>query len=221
MTPAATAELPRLMLVTDRHRTRGRKLVDLVGRAVRGGVGMLQVREPGLADDELRDLVHRIRDEVGPEVTIVVNGSSRVARTMRVGLHLPARAPQLGEPALSCSPYGRSVHDDDELRRALADGVSYVLVGTIFHTDSKPSRPPAGVGLVERVCRQAHPLPVYAIGGISVSRVPLVIHGGAHGVAACGAFLLANAPERVAEAMTLAIEVARSAERARGPSARS
>ena len=205
--------LPRLMLVTDRHRTRGRKLVDLVVQAVRGGVGVVQVREPDLPDDELRELVHRIRGEIDPSVTIVVNGSPRVARTLHIGLHLPARAPRLGNVNLGSAPYGRSVHDDRELGDALDDGVTYLVVGTIFRTNSKAGRRPAGVALVERVCRQAHPLPVYAIGGITVSRIPALIHAGAHGVAACGAYLEANEPERVAQAMALAVEVARATER--------
>ncbi len=216
MTRFAARRLPRLMLVTDRHRTRGRELVKLVAQAVRGGVGVVQVREPGLPDDELRELVHRIRDEVDPSITIVVNGSSRVARTMHIGLHLPARASRLGNVDLGSAPYGRSVHDDRELRDALDDGVTYLLVGTIFSTESKPGRRAAGVAFVERVCRQSGSLPVFAIGGITISRVPAVIHAGAHGVAACGALLSANEPQRVAEAMALAIEVAMASERAPG-----
>lgn len=215
MNASGIVELPRLMLVTDRHRTRGRPLVDLVARAVRGGVGIVQVREPGLVDHELRDLVRRIRGEVGPQVTLVVNGNASVARAMNVGLHMPARASRLADQSLGGQPYGRSVHDDVELSRALADGVAYVLVGTIFRTASKPSQSPARVALVERVCRQAPGLPVFAIGGIGVSRIPAVMHGGAHGVAACGAFLQANDPERIAQAMALAIEVALAARSAR------
>ncbi len=216
MTRPAAGCLPRLMLVTDRRRTRGRELLDLVAQAVRGGVGAVQVREPGLPDDELRELVHRIREEIEPPVTIIVNGSSRVARTMHTGLHLPARAPRLGNLDLGGAPYGRSVHDDRELRDALDDGVTYIVAGTIFRTDSKPGRRPAGVAFVERVCRQSHPLPVYAIGGITVTRIPALIHAGALGIAACGAFLSANDPERVAQAMTLAIQVAIASERTLG-----
>ena len=214
MTGTEAGCLPRLMLVTDRRRTRGRELVALVAQAVRGGVGIVQVREPDLPDDELRELVHRIRDEVDRSITIVVNGSLRVARTLHTGLHMPARAARLGDVDLGRAPYGRSVHDDAELRDALDDGVTYLLVGTIFGTESKPGRRAAGVAFVERVCRQSAPLPVFAIGGITVSRVPAVIHAGAHGVAACGAFLSANEPQRVAEAMALGLEVATAATRA-------
>jgi thiamine-phosphate pyrophosphorylase len=195
------------MLVTDRRRTRGRDLVDLVTRAVSGGVGIVQVREPDLPDDELRELLQRIRERVPPATTIVVNTSLRVARTAHVGLHLPARAGALGDVDLGGAPFGRSVHDDDELRSALADAPDYVVAGTIFATESKPGRPPGGVALVERICRQAHPTPVYAIGGITVGRVPAVLHAGAHGVAVCGALLMAGDPQRLAEATTLALDV--------------
>jgi thiamine-phosphate pyrophosphorylase len=196
------------MLVTDRRRTRGRDLVDLVARAVRGGAGLVQIREPDLSDDRLRELVYRVRDKVGTTATIVVNGSLRVARTARVGLHLAARAPALGEVDLGGAPYGRSVHDADELRRALADEADYVVAGTVFATASKPGRRPAGLDPLARICREAGATPVYAIGGVTVGRVPSVIHAGAHGVAVCGALLGASDPGRVAEAMRLGLDVA-------------
>ena len=200
--------LPRLMLVTDRQRTRGRDLVRLVATAARGGVGWIQVREPGLADDALRELVCRIRDAVPPSTLLSVNTSVRVARTLGIGLHRAAREGPLGGVELRGAPYGRSVHDDAELRTALDDGVDYVIAGTIFPTPSKPRRRPAGAALVERICRQAGPVAVYAIGGLTVSRVPAVIHSGARGIAVCGALLQVNDPERVAEALTLALDVA-------------
>ena len=45
--------LPRLMLVTDRRRIRGRELVPLVVQAARGGVGIVQLRERDLTNDEV------------------------------------------------------------------------------------------------------------------------------------------------------------------------
>lgn len=215
-----TARLPRLMLVTDRRRTRGRELVDVVAAAVEGGVGIVQVREADLPDDELRALIGRIREQVPATTCLVVNGSVRVARTLRLGLHLPARAAPLRSIDLGGMPYGRSVHNDEEIRLAMDDGADYLLAGTTFPTEAKPGRRPSGPAFVERVCRQVYPRPVFAIGGITVTRVPAVIHSGAHGVAVSGAILTANAPERIAEAMTLALEVAirASGQRAAGRS---
>ncbi len=196
------------MLVTDRKRTRGRDLVALVAAAAGGGVRLVQVREPDLKDDELYALARRIRDSCTSEVRLVVNGSLGVARALGVGLHLPAAAPALGETRPAGLLHGRSVHDEAELRSALADGADYLVAGTVFPTESKPGRAPQGLAWVERVCRQVAPLPVFGIGGIAVARVPAVLHAGAHGVAVCGAILSASDPQRVAEGLNLAITVA-------------
>jgi thiamine-phosphate pyrophosphorylase len=61
---------------------------------------------------------------------------------------------------------------------------------------------------VGKVSQLVAPVPVYAIGGITVSSIPALIRAGAHGIAVCGALLGANDPKRVAEAMTLALDVA-------------
>ncbi len=211
MTPEAAARLPRLMLVTDRRRTRGRDLVEVVARCVAAGVRLIQLREPDLADDELCRLAQRLKERVPGDTILVINGSVRAARTTRSGLHLPARAPRLLGVDLAQAPYGRSVHDDEELRAAIEDGADYLVAGTVFPTDSKPGVSAAGLALIERLGRQAHPRPLYAIGGITVSRVPAVIHCGAHGVAVCGGLLAASDPERVTEGLMLALSVARPA----------
>lgn len=167
---------------------------------------MVQVRERDLPDDALRDLVKRILERAPPDTRVVVNGRYRVARTARVGLHLPAGALPPTKPR-SLALYGRSAHDDEEARAALAEGVSYMILGTIYPTASKPGHPGSGVDLVREVSQAVQPTPVYAIGGIEIARVPEVIHAGAHGVAVCGAILSASDPRRVAEAFTLALHV--------------
>jgi thiamine-phosphate pyrophosphorylase len=203
-----TQQLPRLMLVTDRNGTRGRDLVEVVAAAARGGVGLVQIRERDLSDDALRELVLRIREVVPEGTQLLVNSSVRVARTLRVGLHLPAGASLLGETDLGGQPYGRSVHDEDELKIALDDGADFLVLGTIYPTPCKPGHPGAGLQLVQRICREVRPLPVFAIGGVEVGRIPDLIHAGAHGVAVSSGLLAANDPTRIAEAMNLAIEVA-------------
>jgi len=199
--------LPRLMLVTDRRRTRGRDLLELVCQAVDGGVGLVQVREKDQRDDELRELVVRLRERLPRCTELLVNSNLRVARTLRSGVHLPASAPGASSSERGGRLYGRSVHDETELLAAMAERVDYMVAGPVFRTESKPGVRPAGLRLIERVCRQAHPMPVFAIGGIGVARVPAVIHAGAHGVAVCGAILSVANPRRVAQALTLALDV--------------
>ena len=213
----ALGALPRLMLVTDRRRTRRRDLAEIVEQAVAGGVGIVQLREKDLTDDELRGLLDRIRKRLPGKLPLVVNGSTRVARTMRTGLHLGAGVPFPAKAAdgerSDYALFGRSVHDLDETRAALRDAPSYLIAGTVFPTESKPGRPGAGPALVARLARLAKPVPVYAIGGVGLTSVPELIRAGAHGVAVCGAILSANDPRRVAEALALALEVSSRAAR--------
>ena len=199
--------LPRLMLVTDRQRTRGRDLATVVAAAVQGGVGIVQIRENDLHDEALTALVRRI-GQAAAGATIVVNERTDVALDSGAGLHLPAAASlprdRSGQPRVPS--FGRSAHDEQEARRAADEGASYIVLGTIFPTPSKPGHPGSGTDLVQRVSREVHPIPVFAIGGIRLGLVPQVIHAGAHGVAVCGAILSAADPRRAAEAMTLALE---------------
>lgn len=203
------APLPRLMLVTNRYGTRGRPLVPVIRRAVEGGVGLVQVREKDLGDTELEDLVKQVRRATGRRALIVVNGQSRVARHTH-GLHLssedlplPARRWEEGEWLV-----GRSARNDEELTRALDEEVSYVVTGGVYPAGAEPGPAEESLGRLSRLSRAAWPIPVFAAGGITVARVPEVVHAGAWGVAVGAAILSATHPGRVAQAMTAALRVA-------------
>jgi thiamine-phosphate pyrophosphorylase len=196
--------LPRVMLVTDRHETHGRDLVDVVAAAVAGGVRLVQVRERDLPEAEvaalLRCLIERLR---GAPVDLLVNGHAGLARTLGTGLHLPAVAPRLDPPKPAL--YGRAAHDEDEARRALAEGVTYLVVGPVFPTGSKPGHPGAGLETLARLAGIAAPTPVFAIGGLTPERVGPVLVAGAHGVAVRSGILGAQDPARAAQELIRAL----------------
>jgi thiamine-phosphate pyrophosphorylase len=190
------------MLVTDREATGGRDLVDVVAAAVAGGVGLVQVRERDLAEAEalLRQILDRLR---GTPVRLLVNGHPALARRLGIGLHLPASAlpPAPPRPPL----FGRAVHDEGEARRALAEGASYVVVGPVFPTGSKPGHPGAGLASLAALSRRVAPVPVFAIGGLTPARVAPVLEAGAHGVAVRSAILGATDPARATRAFAEAV----------------
>jgi thiamine-phosphate diphosphorylase len=198
------------MLVTNRQIVRGHDLRPAVARAVEGGVGLVHVRERDLDDVALGALIDKLRAVLPRATTLVVNGRPALARALGIGLHLPAAAPACtagSEPAAP-RPLGRSAHDEAEAVRARDEDVDYLLLGTIYPTRSKPGRAGAGADLVRAVVRRVPTLPVFAIGGVSVPRIPELLHAGAYGVAACRALLEAHDPRRVAQAMTLALSLA-------------
>jgi len=200
------AGLPRLMLVTDRRETEGRDLVDVVEAAVAGGVGLVQLREHDLPETETADLLRRLLARLeGTSARLLLNGHPDLARALRVGLHLPAAAPRPAEPP---PLYGRAVHDEGEAGRALAERVSYVVVGPVFPTGSKPGHPGAGAETLARLVTAVAPTPVYAIGGLTPERVVSVLAAGAHGVAVRSAILSARDPRRAARAFADALSAA-------------
>ena len=199
----AVAPLPRLMLVTDRRATEGRDLVDVVEAAVAGGVGLVQLRERDLPEPEIADLLRRLLARLeGSPARLLLNSHPDIARALAVGLHLPAAAPRPVEPP---ALYGRAVHDEAEARRALAEKVSYAVVGPVFPTGSKPGHPGAGVDLLARLVTAIAPTPVYAIGGLTPERVGSICGAGAHGVAVRSAILSARDPKGAARAFADAL----------------
>lgn len=200
---AVRAPLPRLMLVTDRHRTLGRDLVRVVGEALAGGVRLVQLREKDLAEKEAAALLERLLAAAPPGSVLLVNGRPELARRYGVGLHLPAGVPRPSQlPAL----WGRAVHGEDEARAALREGPAYILLGNVFPTPSKPGRAGAGMDAVRRVARSCAargdgPVALYAIGGIGAENAAEVTAAGAYGVAVCGAILEATEPGAAAAAI--------------------
>ncbi|BCW94635.1 MAG: thiamine-phosphate synthase [Fimbriimonadales bacterium] len=151
-------------------------------RALEGGVNWVMLRVRGLparlAIDgalELRRLTHahgaRLSVNPYPALAEWVNADA---------LHLPEDAPPYTPPAPM--QLGRSVHSVDAARRAEAEGCRYLLVGTMFPTQSHPDKPPEGIELLRQV-RAAVSIPLIAIGGITPERVAACIEAGAQGVA--------------------------------------
>jgi thiamine-phosphate diphosphorylase len=198
LTTAAPGLLPRLMLVTDRHETQGRDLVDVVEAAVAGGVGLVHLRERDMPEAETAALLRRLIDRLrGTPARLLVNGHPALARAFGVGLHLPALAPL---PADRPPLFGRAVHDEAEARRAVAEGVSYVVVGPVFATGSKPGHAGIGLGALGSLAAIVAPVPVFAIGGLTPERTRAARSAGAHGVAVRSAILAALDPARSAGA---------------------
>jgi thiamine-phosphate pyrophosphorylase len=100
------------------------------------------------------------------------------------GAHLPAD----GVPVASLRRrfpgvlLGASTHSVEEVERALRDGADYVTFGPVWPTPSKERYgPPLGIGELARAARIR--IPVYALGGVMLSRFGEAAAAGAAGVA--------------------------------------
>jgi len=193
----------------------GRALEDLIVAQVReaadAGIDLVQIRELDLDTRDLCRLVERCLDAARRRTRIVVNDRVDVAiATGADGVHLRADSYAAGRVrAIAPAGFivGRSVHDPVEAGAvAGAAGVDYLIAGTVFPSPSKPAgHATSGIEGFAAAALAARPVPVLAIGGVTVASAPALRAAGAAGLAAIGLFL----PGEVGAAATLADTVHR------------
>lgn len=204
--------IPRLAYLTDGARgTGGRPLLPVIREGVRGGVGMVVIRERGLPDSELGSLLEALLPLRQEGTRLLVSRRLDVARGYGLdGVHLAADAVSVREARAWLGPQawiGYSAHSEEEAQRIAGDGADYVTLSPIFVTTSKPGAEPRGLGWLSRATREL-PVPVLALGGITANRVGEVVQAGAWGVAVVSAIGAAPNVEQAAREMRRAIEEA-------------
>ncbi|HEX5716185.1 MAG TPA: thiamine phosphate synthase [Thermoanaerobaculia bacterium] len=154
-----------------------------LGRLAAAGVGALQIREKDLDDRTVYELARQARAVLS---TVLVNGRLDLALAAGAdGAHLPADGVPVAALRCRFGPgvlLGVSTHGVEEVERALQDGADYVTFGPVWPTPSKERYgPPLGIGELARAARVG--IPVYALGGVMLSRFGEAAAAGAAGVA--------------------------------------
>lgn len=172
-------------------------LEETVSAAVKAGVDLVQVREPGATSDELRELAASIKAVVEGRVPVLINGPVEIALELGLdGLHLPEAGPKVSDIRKASSDrllIGRSVHSVGAAVQAEADRVDYIQVGSMYPTSTHPGIKPAGIPLLREICEKVS-LPVLAVGGITAEVVPELMNAGADGVAVISGILGSQDP---------------------------
>jgi thiamine-phosphate pyrophosphorylase len=186
-------------LVTDRHQTRGRPLVQVVEAALQGGVDLVQLREKDLPTRELAALATALRSITRRHgARLLINDRIDVAIAVEAdGVHLPASSFSVEDARQLLGPgrtIGVSTHSPAEAAAAARAGADFVVFGPVFETPSKQTYgPPAGLERLSAAV-EASEIPVLAIGGVTADRIPDVVSCGAAGVAVVRAVLEAEDP---------------------------
>jgi len=157
-----------------------------LARAAQGGLCAVQIREKDLDDRAVYGLTVLARSLLPPAVPLLVNGRLDIALAAGAGgVHLPADAPPAAALRARFGPdvlLGVSTHHLDEVEAARRGGADYVTFGPVYPTPSKAAcGPPQGVEALARAA--AVGIPVYALGGVTLSRLAEVASAGAAGVA--------------------------------------
>ena len=101
------------------------------------------------------------------------------------GIHMPLsllKQTMTSEPhALAAfTEIGTSVHSIADVKEAEQLGASYCFAGNIWETTCKPGKKAAGLDFLSSVVLHSH-IPVYAIGGVTVNKMPAILKTGAAG----------------------------------------
>jgi thiamine-phosphate pyrophosphorylase len=201
--PSSPSLLNGLYVILDPEASGGRPLFDTLKRAADGGARMFQYRDKTssmLAAYRQAVQLRQAAKDAGAR--FLVNDRCDLALAVDAdGVHLGqndlplemARA-MLGAGKL----IGLSTHTDAQVTAATQAGADYLGFGPIFPPGSKRDHDPVvGIDGLRRI-RTLTSLPVFAIGGIALDHVRLLIEAGADGVAVISA--LARAPDVTATA---------------------
>jgi thiamine-phosphate pyrophosphorylase len=186
-------ERPGVCLVTRGEATQANfaekrlEILDAVRAAVDAGLAFVQLRE--------KQLTARLVYELASDAAALTRGSAtRMLVNDRADIALAAGCDgvQLTSTSLNAGVVraafgtefviGVSTHSAQEVAAAREAGADFALFGPVFATPGKDAV--KGLDELARVCRDAAPFPVIAIGGIDAGNFASVIDAGAAGFAA-------------------------------------
>jgi thiamine-phosphate pyrophosphorylase len=186
--------------------------VAWIERLVPLGVRLVQLRVKDCIERDLRRQIRSARDICARHACrLVINDHWRLAieegcDTLHLGQEDLAEA-NLAAIRAAGLRLGLSTHDEAELRTALNVAPDYVALGPVYPTTLKAMRwAPQGLERITEWKRQVEPVPLVAIGGLTVERLPGVFASGADCAAVVGDVLKHPDPEAQTLAWILATE---------------
>ena len=183
------------IVITNRHLVQGDFLKQLE-KVTKLHLHALILREKDLTDDAYESLAKKVFDLCKREdITCFLHTKIEIARKIgcqNIHLSIPvlkglsetekkALTEDFCEISISC-------HSMEDVEIAMAGGATQIILGTIFETECKKGVLGKGVEFVREICQKC-PLPVYAIGGMNLQRLPLVIDAGAAGCCMMSGFM--------------------------------
>lgn len=203
-----------LYLCTDRHTNGKLDFLQTVEQALQGGCSVVQLREKECATREFYQRaadVKALTDQYN--IPLIINDRIDVCMAVNAdGVHLgqedmPVKEARkiLGDEKI----IGVSAHNLEEALQAWKEGADYLGVGAIFGTKTKKNTVDTSVEILREICLQV-PIPVVAIGGISIENVVQLKHTGIDGVAVVSAIMAAAEPKRAAAELLIKVREVRN-----------
>ena len=195
----------QLYYITDRRQFAGdareqeQQLLAKIAECAAAGVEYIQLRAKDLEARELENLAHKAMAVIGASRTkLLINGRTDIALACGAhGVHLPANALSASEVRAIFARAGRSepvigvsTHSAREVASAESHGASFAVFGSVFEKGGSANA--AGLETLRQICDRTEaaqpPMPVWALGGITLENAGLCAAAGAAGIAAIRLF---------------------------------
>lgn len=152
--------------------------------ALENGLMMIQVREKQLSPEELMLFAEQVIEMAAPfEAKVFINSDLNLSQALNAsGVHFSSQALmqlQIRPEGLLC---GASCHDRQELEKAAALGLDYVMLSPVQATLSHSEAKPLGWDMFNELVAD-YALPVFALGGLQMDDLHTARQHGAHGIA--------------------------------------
>jgi thiamine-phosphate pyrophosphorylase len=179
-------------------------VLSLANRCAAGGADCIQMRAKNIADDELFALAVEFADicRNGGVLSILNDRADIAVAAGADGVHLGQNdLPVEQTRRLQLTPLiiGKSTHSVAQLQVASGEQPTYVSLGPVFSTPTKPDLTPVGLEYVTGAAEALAGTGIghVAIGGITPDNVEKVLKAGAKTIAVCSAVTEAADPAAV------------------------
>lgn len=187
---------PLIYLITDgeitaeNFREKSAETLELIEKAVRAEVSLVQIREKRLSARQVFELAAKAaRITKNSTTKLLVNDRADIALAAAAdGVHLPANS--LSAKIIRANfpakfIVGVSAHSLEEAEKAKLEGADFATFSPIFATASKEKYgAPQGIAPLREVVETFREFPVIALGGIDENNFVEALRSGASGIAA-------------------------------------
>ncbi len=183
-------------------------VISLTHRCIAGGADCIQLRAKAVEDDKLFAIaVEFVQICKAGGILSIINDRADVAVTAGAdGVHLGQNDLPINQArGLQLAPLiiGKSTHSLEQLRAACDQRPTYVSLGPVFATVTKPTAEPVGLDYVRQATEKLAGTGIgsVAIGGITLDNVEDVLNAGAVSVAVCSAVTETDDPAAACHAL--------------------
>ena len=156
--------------------------VDDLKRAVNDGAAIVQLRDKTGNEDAVLEKAREIVEyKKTREFVFILNDDPSLAvKAGADGVHIgqDMSTKEAREIVGGDMIVGKTTHNLEQGRQAIADGADYISTGPVYPTPTKPGRPAVGLEYVRQAAQNLD-IPAVAIGGIDLSNIDDVLKAGA------------------------------------------